>query len=266
MLTGDTSKMKHNTAKNILFIDLEPEEIKILGYRESKDLALKTLDLLINNCFRDGVGFYHTYFKRNAGITGFLDDQVKMAIACLDAFEVTGSSFYFKMAVDSGDLIVERFYDERKGVFFDTEESRENVVTLKSRFKPIQDDPIPSPAERTLRYFGGVAEKYRLYAATYFLAVHNHIKYPLRVVVVGEKESSTVQVLLETAWRVYRPHKIVIQIDPSDAGVVPLLSQTIGEMAKIKSPAAFVCSGTSCAEPTDNPKILRETIKAFRVK
>ncbi len=336
-------EMKHNNTRNVLFIDLEPEEIgrklnipqervreliesgkrslyerrkerptpyvdkilytnwngmmisafllayKILGYRESKDLALKALDLLINNCFRDGVGFYHTYFNGNARVTGFLDDQVKMAIACLDAFEVTGGSSYLKMAVDLADLIVKRFYDERKGAFFDTEESQDNVLTFKSRFKPIQDDPIPSPnasacilfdrlyyltdenryrnyAERTLRYFGAVVEKYGLYAATYFLAVHNHIKYPVQIVVVGDKKSSTVQELLRSAWRVYRPHKIVIQIDPSDAGVMSLLPQTIREMAKVRPPAAFVCSGTSCAEPTDNPEILIETIKAFRIR
>ena len=336
-------EMKHNTAKNVLFIDVEPEEIsrklnisqervreliesgkrhllerrkrrpapyvdktlytnwngmmvsaflmahKILGYEEPANLALKTLNLLIANCFREGAGFYHTYFNGRAKITGFLDDQVKMAIACLDAFEVAGKGFYLKMAVDLANVIVKKFYDERNGAFFDIEEGLENVVTLKSRFKPIQDDPIPSPnasavllfdrlyyltdenryrdyAEKTLRYFGAVAEKYGLYAATYFLAVHSHLKYPLRVVVVGEKSSSKVQELLRAAEKIYRPHKVVIQVDPSEAEVTPLLSQVIREMVKVKSPVAFVCVGTSCTEPTDDPKILEETIRGFRVK
>jgi uncharacterized protein YyaL (SSP411 family) len=160
-------------------------------------------------------------------------------------------------------------------------------VTIKL-FKPIKYDPIPSLhasapvlsnrlcyltdanrarnyAEERLRYFGAIAEKYALHAATYFLAMHNHINYPPRVDVVEEGSNSKVHELFRTAWGIYSQHKIVIQIDPSSAEVTPL-SWTIREMVAAKSSAPFVCAETPCAEPTDDPRILKETIKAFKVK
>ncbi len=332
-------EMKHNTAKNVLFIDAEPEEIgrklgiskekvgeliesaknrlfearktrptpyidnilytnwngmmisaflladKVLGFKEPRDLALKTLDLLLSNSFKDGVGFSHVYFDGQAKITGFLDDQVKMGIACLDAYEVTGKGFYFKNAIDLANIVIRKFYDEQKGGFFDIEENHDSVVTLRNRFKPIQDDPVPSPnasaallfnrlycltdenryrayAEKTLSYFGGIVEKYGLYAATYFFALHNHLKPPPQVVVVGESGNPQFQELLRTAWEIYRPHKLVVQIDPF-AEEVEHLSETIREMGRMKSPVACVCAGAVCAEPTDDPKVLAETIMTF---
>ena len=162
------------------------------------------------------------------------------------------------------------------------------MVALRSQLKPIQDDPVQSPnssaviffdrlyfltgdhkyrhySESTLRYFGNIAEKYGLYAASYFVALHNHIKYPAQVVVVGEDSDSKFQELLKAAWSIYRPHKVVIRIDPLEAEVANL-SETIQEIAKIKSPSALVCAGNSCAEPTDSPDVLCQTIKTFAAR
>ncbi|KRT66491.1 MAG: hypothetical protein XU11_C0008G0057 [Candidatus Dadabacteria bacterium CSP1-2] len=335
-------EMKHNPAKNLLFIDMESEEIarrlnisnekvreliesgksrlfearkrrptpyvdkiiytnwnammvsafllayKVLGDEGARDLAIKTLDFLLRNCFEEGIGFCHTYFDGRAKVVGFLDDQVKMGIACLDAYETSGNGFYFGKAINLANLVTQKFYDERNGGFFDIEETNDRVVILKNRFKPIQDDPIPSPnasaaaffdrlhyltddyryreySENTLMYFSGVAEKFGLYAATYFLALHNHVKHPPRVVIVGERDDQRVEELLRTAWSIYRPHKIVIQINSSNSELGNL-SQTIQEISKLKSPVACVCAGTRCAEPTNDPNVLAETIRTFVVR
>ncbi|MBI2487009.1 MAG: thioredoxin domain-containing protein [Deltaproteobacteria bacterium] len=332
-------EMKHNPSRNVLFIDMVPEEIggrlgispdkvrelihsgkknlfearkkrpapyvdkivytswngmmisafflayKILGNDNFRDFALKTIDFLIENCFEEGVGFYHTYFNGKANVTGFLDDQVKMGIACLDAYEVTGKGYYLEMAINLARIAADKFYDERRGGFFDIEERNGSVVTLRSRLKPIQDDPIQSPnssaailfdklyyitndynyryyAEGTLKYFGRIAEKYGLYAASYFVALHYHLKHPVQVVVVGGSADSKTQELLRTAWSIYRPHKLVIQIDSTENNFVNL-SKTIKEIGKLKSPCACVCAGNSCAAPTDDPDVLAQTIKTF---
>jgi uncharacterized protein YyaL (SSP411 family) len=213
---------------------------------------------------------------------------MKMGIACLDAYEVTGNSSYLEKAVSLANLIIGKFYDEKTGGFFDIEEKDEEVVTLKNRFKPIQDDPIPSSnasaaifldrlyyitddyrfrkcSEGTLRYFSGVAERFGLYAATYFLALHNHVKHPPQVVIVGEKGAPKVDELQRTAWSIYMPHKIVIRLDSSD-GAGANLSQTIREISKMKAPVACVCAGTRCAEPTDDSKVLANTMNTFVIR
>jgi uncharacterized protein YyaL (SSP411 family) len=120
-------------------------------------------------------------------------------------------------------------------------------------------------AEGTLKYFGRIAEKYGLYAASYFVALHYHLKHPVQVVVVGRSADSKTQELLRTAWSIYRPHKLVIQIDSTENNFVNL-SKTIKEIGKLKSPCACVCAGNSCAAPTDDPDVLAQTIKTFTVR
>jgi hypothetical protein len=335
-------EMKHNPSRNVLFIDMVPEEIggrlgispdkvrelihsgkknlfearkkrpapyvdkivytswngmmisafflayKILGNDNFRDFALKTIDFLIENCFEERAGFYHTYFDGQANVTGFLDDQVKMGIACLDAYEITGKGHYSEVAINLARIAADKFYDESRGGFFDIEGRNGSVVTLRNRLKPIQDDPIQSPnssaailfdklyyltndynyryyAEGTLKYFGRIAEKYGLYAASYFVALHYHLKHPVQVVVVGRSADSKTQELLRTAWSIYRPHKLVIQIDSTENNFVNL-SKTIKEIGKLKSPCACVCAGNSCAAPTDDPDVLAQTIKTFTVR
>ncbi|MGH7889161.1 MAG: hypothetical protein ACRENF_01260, partial [Thermodesulfobacteriota bacterium] len=171
---------------------------------------------------------------------------------------------------------------------FDIVEGAGSSNTIRTRLKPIQDDPVQSPnssaviffdrlyyltddhnyrhcAEATLKYFGNVAERYGLFAASYFVALHHHIKHPAQVVVVGENGDSKVQDLLKAAWSIYRPHKVVIRIDTQETEIANL-SDTIREIAKIKSPCACVCAGNSCAEPTDSPDVLSQMIRTFSVR
>ncbi|MGH7889097.1 MAG: thioredoxin domain-containing protein, partial [Thermodesulfobacteriota bacterium] len=166
-------EMKHNTSRNVLFVDMTPEEIarrlgvsvdKVLGLTQSgkkklfeerqkrttpyvdktiytnwngmmissfllsyevlgnpsaRDLALKTLDFLIENCFQEVIGFSRLYVDGSAKAAGFLDDQVKMGIACLDAFEVTGNGSYLETALKLAKLTADRFFDKNGGGFFD---------------------------------------------------------------------------------------------------------------------------------------------------
>jgi len=51
---------------------------------------------------------------------GVLDDYAFTVIACLDAYEATADSSYFRLARGIGDAMVERFYDREGGGFFDT--------------------------------------------------------------------------------------------------------------------------------------------------
>jgi len=332
-------EMRHNPARNVLFIDMYPEKIaerlampsdkvreliesgqkkliearkrrpapcvdmtlyanwngmtissflqayKVLGDDKVRDSALKALDLLLQDCFRDESGFCHARVNGDAKLNGLLDDQVKMGLACLDAYEVSGRTDYLETAMRVATIMAERFWDRRRGGFFDIEEGTSSVRTLKSRIKPIQDDPIPSSnssaillfdklfyltddhgyrkyAQGALKYFARIAEKYGLYAASYFLALHHHLKHPPQVVVFGDSHDPRVRELLRVSWSYYRPHKLVIQIDPANSKV-EILSPTIREIAKLKPPCACLCAGTSCAEPTDDPAALAKTIRSF---
>ena len=54
-------------------------------------------------------------------VRGLLDDYAYTAIACLDAYEVTGDLSYFRFARQIADEMIRRFADPTSGGFFDTE-------------------------------------------------------------------------------------------------------------------------------------------------
>ncbi|MGQ0794256.1 MAG: thioredoxin domain-containing protein [Deltaproteobacteria bacterium] len=260
---------------------------KIRGRRDCRDFALKTLDFLIANSFRDGAGFYRHYSDGGgAGVAGFLDDQAKMGIACLDAFEASARGEYLLRAMTLSCIIAGKFYDNDSGGFFDIEEAPNLAAPLRCRIKPIQDDPTPSAnasavifydrlyyltgsenyreyAYRTLKCFTDVAPKYGLYAAGFFTALCHHVSRPVGVVVVGDAGDGRAQGLAEAAWSVYRPNKFVVRIDPADAITLSCLSPAIREIAKLDAPVAVVCAASACAEPVTDARALKETIKTF---
>ena len=80
-------------------------------------------------------------------VRGLLDDYAFTALACLDAFEVTGDISYFKFAQQIADEMIRRFGDPTSGGFFDTEASLEEKLklgALSARRKPFQDAPTPA--------------------------------------------------------------------------------------------------------------------------
>ena len=258
---------------------------RILGKNQPLELAVKSTDLLLKKSYSKTKGFYHTLMDSRARVHGILDDQVKMGIALLDVFEITGEFRYLNTVLDLTQLITEKYWDENSGGFFDIEHREEDVAPLKERFKPFEDDPVPAPnsaaamlldrlyyityeqkyrdlAEKTLKVFLENSEKYGFFAATYFLALHYHINHPAQVYIIGERTNQHVKRLLETAWSAYRPNKLVLTVNPEHPKIT--LSPAVeGMVNRAEQPIAFVCAGTSCAAPTDNPKQLEETIRTF---
>ena len=86
--------------------------------------------------------------RRNCDfVRGMLDDYAFTALACLDAYEVTGAISYFNFAQRIADEMIARFADPNSGGFFDTEASLEEKLqlgALSARRKPFQDAPTPA--------------------------------------------------------------------------------------------------------------------------
>ena len=55
---------------------------------------------MLEKTYRPESGVYHAYFEEQARVEGLLNDQVQLANAALDAFEVTGTLRYLEVAKD----------------------------------------------------------------------------------------------------------------------------------------------------------------------
>ena len=333
-------EMHHNPAKNVLFVDMEPEAIaqklsmsleevktllekgkqrllevrsqrpvpfvdktlysnwngmmlsayleayKVLGLESCRDFAIKSLELLLANSYSPQNGFFHSFFDGQAKITGILDDQVQMAQALLDAYEVTAQRRYLEIAESIAHHLLESYWDEEEGGFFDIAKIRSADPGLSTKDKPIQDSPTPASnsvaaivldtlyyltdksiyrqrAEELLKAFGEGCSRLGIYAATYFLALDYHLSSPAHAVIVGKREDQLTLALHKAALTAYRPKKLVSMYEPDGAHEDRLPSVVASMLERSDKPLVYVCAGFACAPPIDNEVELEATLKSF---
>jgi hypothetical protein len=263
------------------------EAYKILGLAGARDRALATLDLLLAKAYDPERGMYHSLVEGQPRVEGLLDDQVFMAAALLDAYEVTGARLYFERALELMQITLRRFWDDQAGGFFDAAPDLEDRLgNLTMSRKPFQDSPTPAgnsvavlvlerlsslaarpdfgeKAEQTLALFASKAAEYGLFASAYGLALRNHLLPPVEVVVVGEAQDGRTSQLLTAAYRTPRAGKRVLAFSPSairDSELPPGLAATLPNLPHTEAPLALVCVGTSCRPPVHTPEELEAVL------
>jgi uncharacterized protein YyaL (SSP411 family) len=275
------------TSWNGMLISALLEAYRILGLRGERDRALATLDLLVTKAYDREKGMFHTLVDGTPRIEGLLEDQVFIIAALLDAYEITGTRFYFERGLELMETTLRRFWDVKEGGFFDTaQDLSDRHGSLTTSRKPFQDSPTPAvnavaamvldrldvladredygeKAAATLALFAPKAGQYGLFAATYGLALLHHLRAPLDVVVVGRADDDRTMDLLSAAYETPRAGKRVFAFEPGivQARDLPAgLAATLPELPFDGVPVALVCEGTACHPPVQTPVALRELL------
>ena len=239
-----------------------------------KDAALRSLRRILTEHRNNGLITHRTSTLSDHA---FLDDQVHVAAACLDAYKVTASREFLAAAGEIMEATISSFWDPKAGGFTDTPAGASpNSVDVK----PIQDSPTPGGnavaalvlidlailtdnpslhhvAEQTLQYFAGRVRNHGIFAGTYFRALERLLFSPLHVVVTGTDTVAAEQ-LRQTAIRTYRPGALV-----SHASLSEIPSFITYHPAGSERATALVCSGTACAPPVHTSEALEAAIRQF---
>jgi uncharacterized protein len=246
----------------------------VLNEPRYADLAIRALEFVWQKSYEEGLGVHH-YFDTRPHVHGLLVDQVSMAQTWLDAYEHFGRELYLQRA-----QTLMRFADnalrDDDGRYFDTVVAPEAVGRLRRRDKPFRDNVLAGEVNLRLYRLTG-NEAYResarrvlealvpfyqplgFQAARFALAVDRFLRRPLLVTVVGENEDPTRAELLRAARRAYAPNKTVQAVDP------------VWERNRLErlgyppepAPAAYICLGNLCTQPTADPDELLAQVQAI---
>ncbi len=280
---------------NAMCVSAYLQAAQVLGLDDARQFALRSLDRILADAWSDERGLSHViaYADPKASkrfVTGMLDDYAFAAIACLDAYEVTGAMSYFNFARRIADEMIRRFGDATNGGFFDTEASLEEKLqlgALAARRKPFQDSPTPAgnpgaaiallrlhaytnepkyreKAEETVSVFAGAAEQFGIYAGTYGIAATWLSRPHTQVVVVGEDAKATA--LLKAAIAPFAVNKSVVHLTDSEAvaqNLPAVLAETVPNLPglKEKKSVAIVCTDFTCQPPMEDPEELTKQIR-----
>ncbi len=271
---------------NGLCISAYLQAASVLGLDSARGFALKSLDRVLKEAWDPKLGLKHViaYSDPSAShrdTSGLLDDYAFTGIAALDAYEATGEIRYFEVARAVTDYMVEHFYDDQNGGFFDAPKSATNkdaLGALSAQRKPFQDSPTPSgnsaatilllriysytnqssyrdKADKTLKVFAGLAEQVGIFAGTYGIAAVWFFRPHTQVMVIGEGREA--DQLYAAAIAPFALNKSVIRIRDLETELPP--SITLPPMKEGK-PVAVVCSNFTCMPPISDPDELAKTL------
>ncbi len=208
------------------------------------------------------------------GVRGLLDDQVQVALAALEAFEVTGDEAWLAWAAALMERVWADYLDPVAGGLFDRA-AGEGLGLLPARAKPVQDAPTPSAnavaalclarlSEHTqadawrerrdaqLRAFAAGAPALGLFGAT-LLAALDWAVHPAAHVVVVSGPSLEDQALADAMHRAalgtWLPRRVVRRIHP-DTVVPDTLPEALrGMLGAGRGTRAYACVGARCERP-----------------
>jgi uncharacterized protein len=292
---------------NSMCVSAYLEAAKVLGLKEARRFALRSLDRVLAEAWKghDGAGeglrptgllhvvAYSDSQAEHREVAGLLEDYAATSLACLDAYEATADLSYFKFARAICDALIEKFFDETSGGFFDAEVPADgkSFGALSTRRKPLQDSPTPAgnptaaiallrlyhytgageyrdKAERTLETFAGVVGQFGVFAATYGIAVEHMLQPAEQVVVIGQ-DAAQGDELYARAIGGFRFGRSVLRLKANDAvaaNLPPALAETIPSLPQLKSENALavLCTGFSCLPPIRDAEELNQKLNSDR--
>jgi uncharacterized protein YyaL (SSP411 family) len=302
---GTAGEMQHNPDKNVLFAALPIDQVALTQGRTAEDTArlletrytnwnammagalLQAWGVLEDTWARDHAiktltrirresPTGDTVFHRPGGEEQFLDDQVHVANAALDAFEVTGDHQWLAWAEAVMDRVWREYWDHTGGGLLDVAMTVEGEGLLPARAKSVQDTPTPSPngmgaivwarlheltdqerhrdrRDAVLRAFAGTAAGLGIHGATYFLAVDRTL------VVVGPESDETADRMLSSALRAAVPRRTVQRVSPGGHSW-PLPAPIAAMAGRPDTTRAYACRATHCLPPAATLEDWEETI------
>ena len=233
------------------------------------DAARQNADFLLTT-MRDEYGrLLRTWRKGEAKLKGYLEDYACLADGLLSLHEATLESRWLREAVTVADGMVELFWDDAVGGFYDTGNDHETLVI---RPRDVFDNAQPcggSVATDVLLRLGVITgdDDYSAKGATPLRALQQllgrapgatghwlgaldfYVSLPREIVIVGPPEAPGTAALLGEVGGRYLPNRVVVGMaDPADPPLSgsPLLEQRVMQDGR---PTAYVCEHYTCQLP-----------------
>ena len=259
------------------------EAAAALGRPDYLAVAIKNAEFLAGS-MKSGGRLLRTYRDGQAKLLGYLEDYSFVIDGLLALYEATFDLRWLDEAVTLADSMIELFWDEGIGGFYDTGSDHETLVV---RPRDVFDNAQPcggsvaSDVLLRLAVFTGNND-YSAKAAVPLRSLHQamsqspggtghwlsaldfYVSPPKEIAVIGPRDDPATQALLDTVFHRFLPNKVVMgvetplipAVDNSEADI-PLLA---GRGMVGGLPSAYVCQNYACQLPVTDPAGLAEQL------
>ncbi len=236
------------------------------------EAAEKTADFILNQMLKDGM-LYHRYTKGETAVEGFLDDYAFFVYGLIELYEATFEDKYVTAASALTKTMLAKFWDEKNGGFFQTQNSEAAMPKIKQLYdgatpsgnsvalhdllwlSRLTDEPTYNTvAIQISKTFAqeveGAPEAY-----TFFLSATNFLIASYSVILVGDLKEKDTQEILNVLRKNYLPTTVISLKYPSETG--------LGYQQIEGKATAYVCQDQTCLPPTNS---LMQVLEQLGVK
>ena len=244
-----------------------------LGRADYLEAAVNNANFLLDNMKLQG-RLLRTYREGRAKLLGYLEDYAFVADGLLALYEATFEPRWLAEAVSLADSMVELFWDEEAGFFYDTGSDHESLLV---RPRDVFDNAQPCGGSvasdlllrlavitgnqeysikgaKPIRSLNELMSKAPAGTGHWLATLDFYVSIPKEIVIVGPRSEPATQALLDTVFSRYLPNKVVVGAPTSDSSTdLPLLQHRGMIDGK---PTAYVCQNYACQLPVTDEKEL----------
>ncbi len=204
-----------------------------------------------------------------------LDGYAFLLGGVIDLYEATLEPKHLDFAIALSEAMLAKFYDKDEGGFWQSPPDAKDLIL---RVKEDYDGAEPSgnsvailallklgaitdrkdfrdAAEKSLRFFSMRLQQMPQAVPYMLAALDFSLEEPRRAVVAGDPRSAKARELLRAIHSVYQPNKVVL----GNTGAVEEFAR---KLPAKDGAVVYLCTGTSCKPPTNEPEKVRELISS----
>ncbi len=264
------------TSWNGLMLRAFAEAGAALGRADYLDAARRNADFLLAAMRDDNRRLLRTWRNGEAKLNGYLEDYACLADGLLALHEATLEPRWVQEAVSLAGQMVDLFWDDTVGGFYDTGKDHEELVI---RPRDVFDNAQPcggSVASDVLLRLGVVTgnDDFSSRGATPLRAMQQllgrapaatghwlgaldfYVSLPREIVIVGMASDSATGALLNEVSQRFMPNRVLVGV--SDPANPPLKDSPLLEQRDMQDglPTAYVCENYACQLPVTDPAAL----------
>ncbi|HUF62900.1 MAG TPA: thioredoxin domain-containing protein [Verrucomicrobiales bacterium] len=250
-----------------------------LGDERYTEAARSAADFIAETLVDSEGRLLKRYRDGEAGLPAHLEDYSFLVWGLIELYEASFETRYLAEALRLTDLMLERFWDEQGGGFFQTADDGERLIL---RGKDAYDGALPSGngvaacnlvrlarmtgrmeleerARKLMAAFSGDLAERASGSSMMFAAVDFLVGDAREIVVVGERGAEDTQALLAAVRQRYAPRQVVLFKETGEAGeALAQLAPYVAEHGAIDGKATvYVCRNFACELPvTDRDKLI----------
>ena len=262
------------TSWNGLMLGAFAEAGAVLDRPDYVSYANQNAKFLLNHLRRDD-RLLRTYREPRAALNGYLEDYAFLVDGLITLHEATFDQDWLREAVALGYGMVDLFWDEGEGLWYDTGRDHEALIV---RPRDVSDNATPSGASmatdvllrlsvitgdsefrrraaESLRSVREFMSRVPAGAGHWLGALDLYLSSPREIALIGEPAAGETRALAAEVYREYIPNRVFVGVDDAKAppSGIPLLAGR-GRIDGV--PTAYVCRNYVCGLPVTTPSAL----------